>query len=215
MERTDMPTFIPKIFAVPVILLFSLTACQTTAVKEATVSKPLPPMERPDYWTVGSTFVSVGDDGKEWKSEVIAADETTYTWQDQEGCTWVRAKDQPFAAWKSWKGCSSPDGSHEIKRLEDTPIFPLKVRNQWSYSRKGTNVKGQSWETVRKCSVPGEARVTTKLGSFDTFKVTCEDDWNRYTWYVAPANKQVVIYERYQKRQNSTETYETVSFTKR
>lgn len=209
-----MPILNPKILLIPSLLLLALTACQTTAVKEAAVSKPLPPMERPDYWPVGSIFISLGDDGKEWKSEVIAADETTLTWKDLDDCIWVRAKDQPFAAWKSWKGCSFADGTNEIKQMEETPIFPLKVGNQWSYSQKGSNVEGRSWETVRKCSVPGEARVTTKLGTFDTFKVVCEDDWSRYTWYVAPSNEQAVIYEKYQKRQNSTKTYETVSFTK-
>jgi hypothetical protein len=203
-----------KTIATSIILLAVLAGCQTTTIKETRVKQSLKPMERPMQWTKGSSYETLVNGTDKRKSEVIAADEATLTWKGPDGCVWVRTKDHPFAAWKSWNGCTFPDGTNDIERIEDTPIWPLKVGNKWSYRQQGSNVEGRTWETVRTCEVPEETRIKTALGEFDTFKVVCDDDWNRYTWYIAPSYDMTVYYEYFRKGENSTRRHETIRFTK-
>ncbi len=99
--------------------------------------------------------------------------------------------------------------------LEDGKIYPLTVGKIWSYRHTGGNVDGRTWETIRKCAVETQAEVTTTLGTFDTYKVVCDDDWSTRTWYLSPEYGRSVKYIRYTKNDNSTKIYETVSYVLR
>ena len=103
--------------------------------------------------------------------------------------------------------------SLSLGRKRATALGSGQRTNPLPHGRVG-RVASSPMAPISKSSVPGEVKVTSKLGTSDTFKVVCEDDWNRYTWYIAPSFEMTVIYENHRKRQNSTETYETVSFTK-
>tara|TARA_R110001599_G_scaffold188238_3_gene382694 strand:+ start:519 stop:1037 length:519 start_codon:yes stop_codon:yes gene_type:complete len=170
-------------------------------------------MEEPAIWTVGSTFVNQDMDSKKiHEFEYIARNGLLVTSKSKDGCITVRDYANPFSQNVKWENCNI-DGTNVITRLDDNPIWPLKIGNNWSYGEKGENVNGETWETVRECEVEKQVKVTTQLGNFDTFKVVCSDKWTVRTWYAAPEYKQSVLYTIFRKSRNTTRTYETVSFT--
>ncbi len=80
-----------------------------------------------------------------------------------------------------------------MKLLGGDP-WPLQVGKKWTYSLRGDNVVGYSWDDKRECEVKEVARIKTKLGKHDTYKVVCTDPWNIRTWYMSPSLKAGVRY---------------------
>lgn len=197
-----------------VILLLSLTSCQSPNTEEVAIAKPLAPMEEPALWTAGSVFVNQDMHTKKlYKTTFIRQEGLEVTRMREDGCLITRNYAHPFAQDERWESCPYPDGANDNVRLDNNQIWPLKVGNNWSYRKRGGNIKGRKWEDVRSCNVESQVQVTTQLGTFDTFKVVCENSSNVRTWYVSPAFKQAVKYVNYHKSSNSTKTYETVSYT--
>lgn len=196
--------------------LVILAGCQTTT-EEAAVTKPLAPMEKPSAWTMGSNMERLKD-GKPYSAEVIAVDAETTTWKNSEGCIYTLKNGFGFGSSVTWENCPSSrgtqSGTQTIEKLDDNPIWPLKVGKSWRYREKGSNTNGNSWNMVRKCDVEKEVKITTQLGTFDTFKVICVDDYRERTWYIAPDYGTSVKFINHNSSRNSTTVYDTISFSK-
>ena len=170
-----------------------LAAYQTTgaqAAQEAQVTAQLPPMQRPER-NVGFKRVTLKD-GKEVDTTLVAKTADTESWQRSDGCSWTRPT-TGFAPSVKWSGCASNDGTSIVKLVEGDP-WPLQVGKEWTYSLRGSNVVGYSWDTKRECEVKEVARIKTKLGEHNTYKVVCTDRWNIRTWYMSPSLKTYVRY---------------------
>lgn len=79
--------------------------------------------------------------------------------------------------------------------------FPLEVGKNWSSNYSGfTADNNASWNSKLKCEVKAFEKVSVAAGSFDAFRIDCEDSWqagsysgvsHSSTWY-APQVKEVV-----------------------
>lgn len=79
--------------------------------------------------------------------------------------------------------------------------FPLEVGKNWASNYSGfTADNGISWKSKLKCEVKTFEKVNVAAGSFDAFRVDCEDAWQAgsysgvahlSTWY-APQIKEIV-----------------------
>ena len=151
----------------------------------------LPPMQRPER-NVGFKWVGLKN-GKEVDLTLVAKTANTESWQMSDGCSWTRPNTDPFAPSVKWSGCANNDGTSVVKLLGGDP-WPLQVGKKWTYSLRGSNVTGGSWDTNRECEVKGVARIKTKLGEHDTYKVVCTVPWGTRTWYMSPSLKTSVRY---------------------
>ena len=170
-----------------------LAAYQTTGTQEAQaaeVTAQLPPMQKPER-NVGFKWVSLKD-GKEVVFTLVAKTADRESWQRSDGCSWTKPN-TGFAPAVKWSGCASNDGTSVVNLLEGNP-WPLQVGKKWTYSLRGSNVVGYSWDDKRHCEVKGVARIKTKLGEHDTYKVVCTDPWQTRTWYMSPSLKAGVRY---------------------
>jgi hypothetical protein len=78
----------------------------------------------------------------------------------------------------------------------DPPIgfdFPLKVGKTWKTHHKATNfVAGRVTELAYNCTVESLERVAVPAGTFDAFKIVCENEYTRdISWYSGKAGVQV------------------------
>lgn len=171
----------------------------------------LAPMQKPNY-QVGFKR-TYREDGKTQTSDELL--ETikvkgvpAYSWADSKGCKWHTGTDL-FSPSSWWESCEPwTDGTQTYKAKGEA--WPLKVGHEWKYRVKGSDAN-ESWQTTRKCSVKEAVRVRTSMGEFDTFKVLCDDSWNRRTWYMSPELNAFVYFTRQKKRSpRTTSTSELV-----
>ncbi len=82
--------------------------------------------------------------------------------------------------------------------------FPLEIGKKWSSEYSGyTADNNASWNSKLSCEVKSFEKLTVAAGTFDTFKIDCEDAWHagvagRFsgvahstTWY-APQAKEII-----------------------
>lgn len=177
-------------------LLVFVTACQTTATKEAKVAAPLPEMARP---AIGVGFKSIAvENGKEITTKLVAETSTTWSFERSDGCSWTTLN-TGYSPTTEWSNCGSggSSGAQEVKLTSGSP-FPLKLGSSWSYSMVGESSSGGSWAGDRDCSVKGASKITAPhLGrDFDTYKVVCSDQWTTRTYYMSPELGYTVRYIR-------------------
>lgn len=190
-----------------VLAVLALAAACAPKIETQPVSAALEPMpERAPV--VGDTTVWAEGDGQITRTVAqVSAGQALV--EDSAGCSFTSAG---FAPSTTWKNCDPfTDGSQSYTVEGD--LFPLQVGNTASYAVKGSNVDGGDWETVRTCSVKGTAQVTVPAGTFDTYHVTCNDQFTTRDFYVAPEIQQTVLFRRLRQRQNETTVQKLVSFT--
>lgn len=171
----------------------------------------LAPMQQPKY-QVGfkRTYLEAGK--SQVSDEVLEITQVggvpAYSWEDSKGCKWHTGTDL-FSPSTWWESCEPwTDGTQTYKAKGEA--WPLQVGHKWQYRVKGSD-SNESWSTTRKCQVNKAVRVKTSLGEFDTFKVLCEDSWNRRTWYMSPELNAFVYFTRQKKRTpRTTSTSELV-----
>lgn len=183
------------------VLLAALAGC--SSVEEKAVSSALEPMARPAELQAGTIF-EVTRDGEPLTFKVTMAEGELYRQESSDGCTWT--DDGWFMPSTAYANCDGETGTQKVE-LNGSP-WPLQVGNTFSYKASGSNSKGNSWQTVRKCSVTETVGVTVPAGDFDTFKVVCSDDWRTRTYYVSPrVGTPILITNRHRER-GTVETYE-------
>ena len=74
----------------------------------------------------------------------------------------------------------------------DPPLgyeFPLKVGKSWSTQHKVTNLATKRVVDFEySCAVQGVDRVTVRAGTFDAFRIACENKESRTVWWYDAAN---------------------------
>lgn len=178
----------------------------TNAFAELVVLKegigPLPPMTKPPIKEPGFVSKSLKD-GKPYESTLVSRSDGMESWKNSEGCEWTRSEVSSFSPAISWSNCNGNTGTASVSA--DGNPWPLELEREWSYS-----VDGGSWSTDRDCEVDDTVRVSTGLGEIDTFKVVCSDKWNTRTWYISPALKKSVYFERHHRFKGWRQQYEAL-----
>ncbi len=189
------------------VVAAALIGCQSPPVQEAQVTAPLPPMPEPKL-EAGDSWTAMKN-GALYESTALSVSADMKSFKDNSGCTWTRKHDM-FAPAVKWNGCKPfNNGTQTVTPRGEA--WPIEVGKSWSYSFKGSNVAGDSWDAARRCSVEGTTKIPTALGEQDTYKVVCSDPWNRRTWYLSPALEKVVLYDWIRTRANERFTYEVAA----
>jgi len=138
----------------------------------------------------GATFVFRKRDGAEITSRVVAVEGEDVTWQADNGWTWTaKAFFWPVERWQS----EGVGGSQEISG-DPQALFPLVVGERVAYRYQGRRQGQQAgWSGQGRCEVAAAEQITVPAGTFDTYKVLCEqgedlkDPYRTRTWWYAPA----------------------------
>ena len=176
-----------------ILSLILLTATfQATGTRKAEAQSASLEILGPLTYEVGDQIIRLRGDGKESTVTLVAKTDKTLTWKSDKGC-WgtfqiVDPKSStkwgfsPQAAW----GCRSKAGEQESRLDGGQAPWPLKVGNWWSYSIDGSKANGSTWTDNRTCKVESIEKVAIELGTYDTFKVVCEQKSSTRTYYVSP-----------------------------
>ena len=169
-------------------------ACQSAkpppaGLSAAPVAVTLPPGRLPVLES-GATFVFRKRDGAEVTSRVVAVEGDDVTWQADNGWTWTgKAFFWPVERWQS----DGAGGSQEISG-DPAALFPLMVGERVAYRYQGRSQDEQAgWSGQGRCEVAAAEQITVPAGTFDTYKVVCEqgedlsDPYRVRTWWYAPA----------------------------
>ena len=181
----------------PAILISTvliLGACQSVKPTPATLAPEeaglaLAPAALPDLQP-GASFTFRKNDGAEITSRVVAVDGSDTVWEGDNGWSWT-AKNFYWPV-ERWQGASS-QGAQEVTGDPDA-LFPLAVGRRAAYRYQGRSTADpRGWSGRGRCSVAAAERITVPAGSFDTYKVVCEqgedldDPYRVWTRWYAPA----------------------------
>lgn len=175
-------------------------------VKTEAVAVALEPAEAKRF-QAGDQWVYLVN-GKEEIEVINAVDGEIYSGMNKTtGCeyTFYHAG---FGPGPTFKNCGGSSGTQKVERTGS--IFPMTVGASESWDVRGSNTKGDTWETTRSCEVEGTARVTVPAGSFDTYHVVCNDSWRtRERWYAPELGTSVIRRDIHRKR-GEVKTHELV-----
>ena len=163
-------------------LLAALAACMPGAnIATQPTSAPMPPVEHRRA-VVGDAYVLERKDGSRFTVTIKSVSTETVDLETSSGCKATLRRDA-FAPDLAWTNCSGSSGTQTSKRV-GASIFPLTLESTEAWDYSGTNTRGNSWASRRNCSVVGEVSVTVPAGTFDTYRVRCEDRWWVREWFV-------------------------------
>ena len=118
-----------------------------------------------------------------------------------DGCSWT-SMTYMFAPSLKWNNCygTSVDGTQKIIETKGSP-WPLsdKTEFQYTFTGKYKDDLGQPWQSTRECKVDKQVRVKVPAGEYDTYKLVCEDDWLKMTYWIAPELGYHVAFEENHK----------------
>jgi len=167
---------------------------QAQAFEELNAKVSLPPMAKPAAKPVGYKWISLKNGEDDYILTKIAEKGGLETWKLIDGCSFTRPASELFATEVKWTSCSGPDGTQDVKLNGE--VWPLQVGKTWSEDYSGTNDRGRTWSSTNKCTVESQVRVKVKAGEFDTYKVVCNDTWNKRISYISPERGIRVYYIR-------------------
>ena len=170
------------------------------AEEVGSVSAPLDPMERPALH-IGATKTWQNKKGGERTWTLVAMDETTASFEDDDGCTETNLHDE-FTSYISLKwDCSGNSGTGTTELVKGDP-WPLATGKKWAYRHAGSNSKGGKWKGRHNCKVKKEVRVRVPAGEFDTFHIECKTKYTTRDYYIAPEIQTTVLYQGKHRRNN-------------
>ena len=195
-----------------VLSAVALAACAGPEIQTKAPTAELAPAEV-RVAQAGDSWVSMNKiSGKEESGSVVQVANGIAVYQGSDGCTYARDAANPFAPSVQWKDCGGYTGTMEIVSSEGA-LLPLQVGATQTWVGKGTNDSGDTWDDTRTCTVVGVENVTVPAGTFDAFKVQCNNNSRNRTYYFAPeAGRNVVVLSTH-KRRNDPWHYENISFT--
>ena len=174
-------------------MVLGLGASWTAAEEIGPVSAPLEPMEKPALH-IGATKTWQNKKGVERTWTLVAMDETTVSFEDDDGCTETNLHDE-FASYMPLRwDCRGRSGSGTTELIKGDP-WPLATGKKWRYKHTGKNNKGGRWKGKHNCRVKKEVRVRVPAGDFDTFHIECKVTNRRRDYYIAPKIKTTVLYQ--------------------
>lgn len=137
-----------------------------------------PKTERPDV-QVGDTWVFERTErGSGAKSEVIrkilavGAEELTVLSTEASGVTEQK--------WTRELNYVSGEGKRAWRPSGQGLSFPLHLGRQWKVEAKGVTLAGRDITLDGNCKVVSYEKVTVKAGTFDAFKVDCDNEFYVY-----------------------------------
>ena len=137
----------------------------------------------------GASFTFRKNDGAEITSRVVAVDGPDVSWEADNGFAWT-AKNFYWPV-ERWRGANS-EGSQDVSGDPDA-LFPLAVGERAAFRLQGRSRSvPRGWSLRGRCSVAATERITVPAGTFDTYKVVCEqgedldDPYRVWTRWYAP-----------------------------
>lgn len=174
-----------KKFCISASIAGLFAGCAAVATQEAATFTPPAP---------GSTWqMSQRNTGSYGKDVELVMTRADATWQGSKVAKVTRA-DNGMSVMVlpngKWAAVVAKDGTTLM--TYDPPIgyeFPLKVGKSWKTHHKVTNLatKGVS-DYDYSCTVESIDRVTVRAGTFDAFKIACENEYSREVWWYNAAN---------------------------
>lgn len=198
MSRTSLPLLCLSALA--------LGAC-APLVASMPVTAELPPAEMPDY-PLGSQWEGL-DDGALATHTLVRANAESRSFESTTGCSWTEPVNFLGPA-LAWDDCGRQSGSQHIDGTTGA-IWPLQVGKTQSWSTSGTDEEGRTWQATYRCVVISAEQIDVAAGTFDTYKVTCEDLWITETRYYAPSLSDTVLYIRIDKSRGLEERWQYLS----
>lgn len=170
-------------------LVFFCAALTVETFYSEAVAQSLPEMQQPSL-AVGEKVVGVDGNGNEITYELVEKTDDSMSWVGSDGCKWKKPP-TGFAPATEWSNCNGRSGSAFVSFWGEGRPWPLKVGNSWQY-----DIDGGNWSDSRKCTVEGTEKVTVPLGTFDTFKVVCEEGRQTHYYNISPKLQRIVKYVR-------------------
>jgi hypothetical protein len=171
-----------------------LAGCQGTGspTPDGLHAEPAAPLAAaaPPELQPGASFVFRQSSGEEVGFRVVGVEGDDVTWQSDNGWTWTgKAFFWPVERWQR-----AGSGGWQEVRGDPEALFPLAVGERAAYRYAGRSVdEPAGWSGAGRCTVAETERVTVPAGTFDTFKIVCEqgedldDPYRIRTWWYAPA----------------------------
>lgn len=192
---------INQILCLPVIAFFSIVVagCQAGGgVKTEPVSAEMPAYPiKPN--AVGYTRNTRDIKGKSYTSTLVSVDGELYNFESDDGSSWTNYAN-PLLPSPKWSGEEWGTGTQSMENVKGS-LFPLEVGNKMAFNVVGESTKyPDGWNDRRTCEVTAQARVTIEAGDFDAFKVICNDEWRKRTWYFAPEVNDIIWHRSVHKK---------------
>ena len=182
-----------RIIITAALLLAGACAAAFAAAPTATTKANLP-VVLGHLDRVGDKFTIRNAKGRETIVRVVEVAKGVTTWRrDDNGCRFSRHT-EGFGPSLAWRGCGGADGSTTVKRTGS--VFPMRIGASEMWDYRSRNVEGNEWWSMRRCDVKDYARVTVPAGSFDAYRVVCEDNWSVAEFFYAPSVRRYVRFRK-------------------
>jgi hypothetical protein len=174
-----------------------MTGCMNAGVKTAPVSKELV-MHSASPQALGYSRTTKSLKGKVRTAKLHSIENDLYHYKTDDGYEWTNYLN-PILPSPAFSGDEWGTGTQEMSDVEGA-LFPLAVGNKMQFMVTGNSTKSSTgWKEERDCEVESQERVTTEGGEFDAFKVVCNSEWRKRTYYVAPELNDIVLHRNIHK----------------
>jgi hypothetical protein len=147
--------------------LYGVVAAQDSAKAER------PELRVGDSWSFERTDRSSGVK-TEVTRKVLAVGSEELTIASTEGAAVTEQK------WTRELNYMSGDGKRLARPHSQSLAFPLSVGRQWKVDGKGVTAGGRDATLEGNCKVSAYEKVSVKAGTFDAFKVECDNEFYIY-----------------------------------
>ena len=169
-------TLISSSFAIPVSAFEELSE---VSLKPMEKPSPLPIVTGTElYWL---------KDGKEYIIFYESVDSKMSRTRDSDSCSWTRMTGTFAPSLKYYDCYQERSATVEIIRTTRSP-WPLHEKTEFEYEFAGEyddGIGGQ-WQSILYCTIDGQIRVKVPAGEFDTYRLVCESEWDRLTYWISP-----------------------------
>jgi hypothetical protein len=166
-----------------ILLTLAFSSATTNDVK---AQNSLPEIQQPTY-EIGSKTTWLRDGDKEtWTVTDVSAETTS--WERSTGCKWT-SLNSGLAPSSKFENCGTRGPSKGTNEVELTKgaLYPIKLKNKFSYSYVGSNDRGNNWSDDKRCKINETENITVQGTAYETYVVECNDRWNERYYYFAPS----------------------------
>ena len=175
-----------------VVSVALVSGCKTASIKTQSVSKELA-VHAASAQPIGYTRTTKDLKGKIRDAELVSVEGELYQYKTSDGYEWTNYTN-PMLPSPTYSGDDWGKGTQKMTKVKGA-MFPLVVGNKMSYTVSGKSSKNPNgWSESRKCEVKSQERVQVEAGEFDTFKVVCNSEWRKRTFYFSPELNDIVLY---------------------
>jgi hypothetical protein len=194
-------------------LALVLVACSTPK-SHSPITTPLEPTALQPaalaLYPVGSTWTFLEDEREQIVVTLLGREEGVERYTRSDGCSFSVPQDF-LAPDMGWENCGGSDGKR-VSLSTDGQIWPLAIGNHQTWKVKGRyNKSGLTWTTEYDCNVVSAERIATPAGKFDAYRVVCEDDYVKKTFFFAPSAHDLVAQAEFNKASGAEHKVEIVS----